>query len=489
MKKVCVVGAGLAGLTVARQLARHGFAVTVVEASQRAGGKAGGDVTGGRLFEHGYHIFPRWYRNVRPIVDELGVKLIDFDRWHSRVIEQGGAKRWVTTQIPSSASTLYKAIFDGLMPWPDAMLYYYFVLDMLAEPLTNKALLDQVSRVGLMRDRWYMTQHIPEMESENVLKASAIPLYEMSAMTAKKISAFWVKTPLPFLSILPGDLQTTFAGPYAKKVESEGVAFRFGHRVKRVALEGELARGVVAQGPDGEVAIDADAVVVTTPLEVTRALMDGALQRADPDLGTFQHLQAAPMASLHLQFDRKLDGIPREHCFLHEGRYGLSFIDCAQAWGGDATYLSFIASNFIPLQQLDTDSAFEALWGEIERYLDLPRDAVTQWKLNPNTNVPLFINTVGAWDNRAPVRSRGVPNLYFAGDWAKNGVDLACMEGAVSSALHTARELAKAFGVEGLQGPLAPFRYPEWTLRLAKWLLAPAMVPVHLASRLGASRR
>ena len=35
-----------------------------------------------RLVEHGYHVFPQWYPNVRAIVNRLGVRLIDFDRYH-----------------------------------------------------------------------------------------------------------------------------------------------------------------------------------------------------------------------------------------------------------------------------------------------------------------------------------------------------------------------------------------------------------------------
>ncbi|MEO8357585.1 MAG: hypothetical protein ABI621_16905 [Chloroflexota bacterium] len=39
---------------------------------------------------------------------------------------------------------------------------------------------------------------------ENVLKASAIPVYDLSAMTAKRIASYWIRQASPFLSILPG---------------------------------------------------------------------------------------------------------------------------------------------------------------------------------------------------------------------------------------------------------------------------------------------
>jgi uncharacterized protein with NAD-binding domain and iron-sulfur cluster len=78
-----VVGGGLAGMVVARELALRRWRVTILERSNRLGGKAGSDLKNGRLVEHGYHVFPQWYSNVRPIIERIGVKLIDFDRYHT----------------------------------------------------------------------------------------------------------------------------------------------------------------------------------------------------------------------------------------------------------------------------------------------------------------------------------------------------------------------------------------------------------------------
>jgi uncharacterized protein with NAD-binding domain and iron-sulfur cluster len=77
-----VVGGGLAGMVIARELALRRWRVILLECSKRLGGKAGSDISHGRLVEHGYHVFPQWYPNVRPIVDRIGVRLIDFDRYH-----------------------------------------------------------------------------------------------------------------------------------------------------------------------------------------------------------------------------------------------------------------------------------------------------------------------------------------------------------------------------------------------------------------------
>ncbi|MFZ5471460.1 MAG: FAD-dependent oxidoreductase [Myxococcota bacterium] len=482
MPNIVVVGGGLAGILTARELALKGLPVTLLEGAPRLGGKAGADLVGGQWREHGYHIFPAWYVNLRALLAELGILLIDFDRWH--YIEPGGLSHPRTMQVPDGPLAALRVLRTGLLPWQHTLLYWYFVLDMLGEPLSRKALLDQVSRVGMMRGRWYMTDRIPELESENVLKASAIPVYDMSAMTAKIISAFWVRAPLPFLSILPGNLQQQLIDPLAASLPPS-VTVKLEEKVLKVNAAGSRVGSVTAQDGGGSTRnYPTDAVVLTTPLEVTRTLIQADVQRLDPDLGDFEHLQAAPMAALHLTLNRVLPGVPKEHVFLHGGRYGLSFIDLAPHWGLPTTTLSFISSNFVPLRDLPPASQYEALFEEISRYLGIGLADVDSHELRPNVETPLFINTIGAWPNRPEVRAQRIDNLFFAGDWVRNVVDLACMEGAVASALEAAKAVGEHLGVGGFAGAATPKRYPPLALRLFKWALTPAMVPVWLYAKL-----
>src|SRR5689334_20993078 len=72
---VTVVGGGLAGMTAALRLAERGCHVALYESSARLGGKAGSDLNPetADFDDHGYHIFPMWYRNIWELVDELGI--------------------------------------------------------------------------------------------------------------------------------------------------------------------------------------------------------------------------------------------------------------------------------------------------------------------------------------------------------------------------------------------------------------------------------
>jgi len=474
-----VVGGGLAGMVVARELALRGWRVTLLERTKRLGGKAGSDIRNGRRVEHGYHVFPQWYPNVRAILERIGVKLIDFDRYH--FLLPGEYPRRVTVLGPSGFSAMWHYIFHGLLPWYHNLLYIYSVLDMLSRPLSDKRFLDRVSQIGLIRGKWYTSESVAEMGQENVLKASAIPVYDLSAMTAKRIAGYWVRQASPFLSILPGDLQTVFIDPQVRELEALGVEIRYNCEVSDVMMrEGVVSAIALRDGTE----LSADVYALCTPFEVTRIWLHDDLYGADPELGNMHLLEAQPMAALHLRLRREIPDLPKEHVFFHGSHYALSFIDIAPHWKGldgkhDGSQLSFISSNYSPLNTVSAEGAKDLLLKEISEYLPLTPADIESWELNPNTDDPLFINTIGAWSNRPHSKTK-IQNLYLAGDYVKNAIDLACMEGAVSAAVEAAAHILSDHGETGslpvVQVP------PEWPRALLVFIRI-LMVPVVAIAR------
>ena len=469
-RSAIIVGGGLAGMTVARELAMRGWHVTLLERSKRLGGKAGSDLKNGRLVEHGYHVFPQWYPNVRSILERVNVKLIDFDRYH--FLLPGGYPNRVTVLGPSGFSAMWHYIFNGLLPWYHNLLYIFSVLDMISRPLSEKKFLDQVSQIGLIRGKWYTSESVAEMGQENVLKASAIPVYDLSAMTAKRIASYWVRQASPFLSILPGDLQTVFIEPQVHELEALGVEIRYDSEVTGVMMhEGVVAGITLSDGTN----LSADAYALCTPFEVTRQWLHDDLYKADSELGNMHYLEAQPMAALHLRMQKELPDLPREHVFLHGSHYALSFIDVTPHWKGlnGGHELSFISSNYSPLNEVSAEGAKDLLLKEIGEYLPITPADIESWELNPNTNVPLFINTIGAWSNRPRAKTK-IQNLYLAGDYVKNAIDLACMEGAVSAALEASAEILHDHGETGpLPVVQVPPEWPRALLVIARILMVP----------------
>jgi hypothetical protein len=108
-------------------------------------------------------------------------------------------------------------------------------------------------------------------------------------------------------------------------------------------------------------------------------------------------------------------------------------------------------------------------------YLPIKPSDVERWEINPNPQVPLFIKTSGAWPNR-PRPTSPVRHLDLAGDFVTQGIDLACMEGAVCAALAAAGEiLGDAGATAGLPVPRLPPGCPRGLLVAARLGCAPVV--------------
>jgi phytoene dehydrogenase-like protein len=468
-------------MVVARELALRHWRVVLLERSGRLGGKAGADVRNGRLVEHGYHVFPMWYPNVRAIVDRIGVRLIDFDRYH--FLLPGEYPRKITVRGVTGIATLWHNTFNGLLPWYHNILYSYSVLDMISRPLSERSFLDRVSQIGLIRGKWYSSESVAELSQETVLKASAIPVYDLSAMTAKRIASYWTRQASPFLSVLPGDLQTVFIDPQVQELESLGVEIRYGAEVTGVRMqEGSVAGVTLRDGTEKS----GDVYALCTPFEVTRTWLQDGLYRADPELGNMHALEAQPMAALELRLRKELPHLPREHVFLHGSHYALSLIDVSRIWPGldGKPQLSFISSNYAPLNAVSEEVAKSLLLKEIAEYLPITAADVEGADLNSNISVPLFINTIGAWPNRPSPKTK-VPNLYLAGDFVRNVIDLACMEGAVCAALEAAGHILADHG-EPATAPVlqTPPVWPRPLLVAGSIVLIPVVAVARLIAAL-----
>lgn len=107
--RVVVVGGGIAGLVVARECARPGFEVTVVEASERVGGSVASIVVDGVTVDAGAESFATRGGHVAELIEELGLSGL--------VVEPNPAGAWV--RLPSGTVPLPKA---GLLGIPSSPL-------------------------------------------------------------------------------------------------------------------------------------------------------------------------------------------------------------------------------------------------------------------------------------------------------------------------------------------------------------------------------
>ena len=470
--RVTVVGGGLAGMIAALRLAERGFSVDLFEASDRLGGKAGATRHGDDFDEHGYHIFPMWYRNIWRLVDELDIAHHFADVEDFLQISRGEFPRYKKLTNLGSVYYVWRNLFSGVLPFPEMVLFFYSTLDLMSHQFSYASFLDQTSVNGFVRDRFYRTERVALQHQDLLLKGISVPSYAVSAMTMRNVLKFWFRYPVPMHRVLKGNLQQSFIEPIARKLVALGVRIHLGVRLERIHVANGLVTGVDLRGTDVQ-RVEVERLLVAIPWERLAPLLDDDLFAAAPALFKINGLNSAPMAALNVYFRRRIDGIPKEHVNLLGGKYGLSFIDVGQWWpeyAGRRTVLNAISSNFASLEGVSEPVAVRELLNELVEFIPTFRlEDIERTVFQSHQQEPLFMNEVGAWHFR-PTAKTEIPNLYLAGDYCRTHIDLVSMEGATSAGLLAAEAVRSDARVAQPVDIEIPSEWPRWLLWMV-WLL------------------
>src|SRR4029077_9706645 len=118
---------------------------------------AGATKHGHDFDEHGYHIFPDWYRNAQALAKELGISANFADCIDFFQLEADAFPHFKNYQNITSARFAIKNIFAGVLPVCEAVLLYYAALDLMSQPYSYRAQLDQITVTGFLHSRLYRT--------------------------------------------------------------------------------------------------------------------------------------------------------------------------------------------------------------------------------------------------------------------------------------------------------------------------------------------
>lgn len=462
--RVVVIGGGLAGMTSALRLAERGCDVTLIESSVRLGGKAGSNHNGNDFDDHGYHIFPMWYKNIWQIVDELGIRsnfvdCHDFQQLHRAKFPFPDFR---SLHDASALRNVWRNLTAGLLPFHQTLLFFFSTIDLASFHLNEKARLDQLSITGFLRSRFYRTEEMANVYQDLMLKAISVPTHFVSAMTTKKVIHFWANEPIPMHRILNGSLQERFIDPFGARLEARGVRVVLNTRLKALQVTGTRLTGlVVEETATGNSVTDTefDAVVLAIPPEHLPDVCSSDVYKVCPTLGNVRGLRSRAMASLNLYFRNPLPHIPPDHVNLIDSRFGLTFIDVSQRWkkpDGTPRYtgaaLNVVCTDFTELEGVDTVSATSMIIDELCKYIPvINRADITHSVMQHHVTEPLFMNDVGIWAFRPdalpddPKRRIEIDNLALAGDYCRSHVDLVSMEGAVTTGLRAAEAIRRQF--------------------------------------------
>ncbi len=499
MAHATIVGAGIAGLAASLRLLERGVSVTLLEQDDFLGGKLGAHRHGpgrGDFHEHSYHMYLNWYANFWRIVDEAGLgdhfapqSAIPYLRARTGPSPQ----RAVELIDVGAPQTALHNLLSGLRRPADMFLYGYSLTDLLATP-PWAGRLERLSVLGYMAGRGYNTGAAISIQQDVLAKAFASPGWLTSARSYQRFIGFGYYAPSPSMWLMRGNTEEYLFAPLRRHLESvaqrAGAAFetKMLHRVKELRLDADgavqaLAVDLLTESPsihpnrDPEVwdsielAVDGP-LILSIPHKPLGALVSEAVYARAPALADVRRLQSQPMASLDLFFRRRLRGVPAGIVNLIGSEHGLSFLDLSQAWTLEDmphTALNVVASDLVPIATYSDETIAKIMIEGLHRYLEFDDDDIEHARTHLNTNVgeELFTNQVGSWELR-PTTECAIRNLFLAGDFCRNPIDVVTIEGAVVSGLMAAEAVRKRLGVGTRIDIQLPPELPAATLTAMK---------------------
>jgi carotenoid phi-ring synthase / carotenoid chi-ring synthase len=260
-KKVVVIGGGLAGISASLELARRGFAVTLVESSAALGGKLTGwdlDALGERFpVEHGFHGFFDQYYNLNELFAYAGIKPDVFSASPGYPVIFKNSPEEIFGQTPKLFPLNVLSIVGQSRR-----------LDLISFLKNSKGLL---STVELFRYEYKKT--FSKYDSIDFLtycrNGAALPafvdtvLHPFSDATMNRMEVLSAAEALRYFhfyfmgspeglafKITNRDCMTALIDPLEAKLQELGVTLRKGSTARSLKVEGNKVSGVVVDSPE-----------------------------------------------------------------------------------------------------------------------------------------------------------------------------------------------------------------------------------------------
>ncbi len=467
LRRVVVIGGGLAGITAAIALSEAGAAVTLLEARPRLGGATTSFNRGALVVDTGQHVFLRCCTAYRGLLARLGmtgsVRIQDrFD---------------VTVLSPDGRAQLRRNALPGPLHM-GASLARYPLLSLAERARVTRAalamrMLDPADP-ALDRQRLgdWLTAHGQDERTRRVLwdlfTVSSLNIDGDDASLA--LAATVVKTALlgkkdaadigvPLAPL--GELHGTAGLALLRRL---GAEVQLGVKAAAVEVTGagyvvRLARGDGAgdgdedagdAGRDGSGTIAADGVVIATPAYTAAKLVPAA---AGVPSGTWADLGTSPIINVHVIYDRRVTRLPFAAAVDSPVQW---LFDRTEISGfgasGRGQYLAVSLSAAEPYVDVPAAKLRDMFVPALAGLLPGARDARVSEFFVTRERRATFRQGPGCGRLR-PQAATALPGLTLAGAWTDTGWP-DTMEGAVRSGLNAAIELRRGLGGLGGGSPL-----------------------------------
>jgi uncharacterized protein with NAD-binding domain and iron-sulfur cluster len=520
---VLVVGGGVAGMTVAHELAERGFSVTIIEARNVPGGKArsipvlgsGRDGREDLPAEHGFRFFPGFYRHLPDTMRRIpfngqpgGVFDNLREATEAEIAMTGGKKPLrLPVRFPRTISDVGAILNDatrrdlGLSPADFAHFY-----ERLLVLLTSC----EARRFGEWEQQswWEFSGAASRSPAYQRLLADGLTrslvaarAREMSARTGGYILLqLLFDIGIPGRSadrLLNGPTSDVWITPWTDHLRSLGVEFRLGTRADAIHCRGGRITAMRVHGPDGPGELRADWYVAAVPVEHMAQLASPTIRDADPSLDNLRRLRTRWMNGIVFYLRQDVP-IVSGHIIYIDSAWSLTSISQRQFWarpldqfgsGDVGGILSVDVSDWTtpgvitgkPAMDCSREEVFAEVWAQLQAHLNSPGAPVLEdtdlvsWFLDTDVHFPdvrradnvrqdinlepLLVNTAGSWAWR-PAATTGIENLFVASDYVRTYTDLATMEGANEAGRRAVNGILERSGSAEARSQIWPLQEP-----------------------------
>jgi len=401
-RTIHIIGAGLAGLAAAVELARHGMAVVVHEATKVAGGRARSyhDAALGMVIDNGNHLLLAGNHAALGYVRRLGTehRLIGPPAAQFSFIDLANGDQWTLR------------FNDGRLPWwifdpdkrvPDTHLVDYLALARLLWGAPGKVVGEVIRFSGPVYERLVRPLLLAALNID-----PAIGSAKLAGAVIRETLAAGGRACRPLIA--REGLGSTLIEPALAFLAEHGAAVRFGDQLRALRAAGttiealDFGSNTVALAP-------ADAVVLAIPPYAAASIV--------PGLETPTEFRA--IVNAHYRIDPPPGQPPilgvlnatTEWIFAFPGRIAVT-VSAAD-------------------RLLDTprETLAQQIWTEVAAVTGLPRE-LPRWQIVRERRATFAATP--EQDARRPGARTAWSNLFLAGDWTNTGLP-ATIESAIRS--------------------------------------------------------
>ncbi len=435
--RVLVIGAGLAGLAAASALGPRGLRVTLLEARNRAGGRAGSftDAASGQLLDACQHVSMGCCTNFAHFCRTVGIShLLAPQRALYFMTPDRRVSRFAADALPAPlhlARSFLRAHYLSLSEkWSIARGLLRLKQ---ASPDDDRPFRDWLERNGQTArtvERFWGVVLVSALneDPDRVGLKYARKVFVDAFLRHRR--GFEVEVPTGPLGRLYGD-------ELAGWLTRHGVELRFNQGVRRLLIdEGRIAGVEMRTGERQE----ADWYVSAVPFDRLLEILPVDVAEANPYFGNLRGLETSPITSVHLWYDRPVTTLP--HVVL---------VGCVGQWlfnRGEAApeehYVQVVVSASRAFRGLGHDEVRRRI---VEELAALFPDASPEHLVRARvvTEHQATFSAVPEVDRLRPSQGSPIPNLLVAGDWTDTQWP-ATMEGAVRSGYLAVEHLVRRQG-------------------------------------------